>query len=155
MTSFHVSAFAAGITLLFLYRFFFGLSIPRAFHESLCRKPDSRTGSGRSHETGLRLSWGIAAILCAVSGVVLSMVNGIDADSLGTAGLKIFPVIVLGGLNSMGGAIVGGIVIGLLETFTGGYVSRALQDLAPYMALILILALKPSGFFGRKESEKV
>jgi branched-chain amino acid transport system permease protein len=67
------------------------------------------------------LSWAIAALLCPKRcGAEHDQRS--HTDSLSTAGLKIFPVIVLGGLNSIGGAIVGGIVIGLLETFTGGYI---------------------------------
>ena len=66
-----------------------------------------------------------------------------------------FPVVILGGLDSIGGAILGGIIIGLLETFTGGYVSTSLKDVIPYVALIIILMIKPYGLFGLEEIERV
>jgi len=69
--------------------------------------------------------------------------------------VQIEPFIVVDRLSIDGVAILGGIAIGLLETFTGEYISRSMQDLMPYMALLLILILKPSGFSRRKKLEKV
>ncbi len=154
VTSIHISAVTAGIGLWLLYGYFFrfssqGLSM-RAFAENQL----AARAMGVRVKRIFALSWGIAALLCALSAVVLTMINGLQAFSLSAAGLKIFPVIVLGGLNSVGGAILGGIFIGLIESFTGGYLSQSLQDLAPYMALVLFLILKPSGFLGRKGLEK-
>ena len=64
-------------------------------------------------------------------------------------------MVILGGLNSIGGAILGGIFIGLLETFTGGYVSQSLQNIIPYIALVLVLMLKSLGFLGEAKIERV
>jgi len=80
---------------------------------------------------------------------------GVHGHDLSAIGLKVFPVVILGGLDSIGGAIIGGIIIGLLETLTGGYLSPSLRDVVPYVILVLILLLKPYGLFGLKEIERV
>jgi branched-chain amino acid transport system permease protein len=67
----------------------------------------------------------------------------------------VFPVVILGGLDSIGGAILGGIIIGMLETFTGGYVSSSLREIIPYVVLVVILMVRPYGLFGLVEIERV
>ncbi|GAG61058.1 unnamed protein product, partial [marine sediment metagenome] len=83
------------------------------------------------------------------------IMNGINVHEVSDVGLKVFPVVILGGLDSIGGAIIGGIIIGLLETFTGGYISTGLREVVPYIVLILILMIKPYGLFGLVEIERV
>ena len=90
-----------------------------------------------------------------MSGMVLGIINGVNVHSLSAIVMKVFPVVILGGLDSIGGAIIGGIIIGLLETFTGGYLSPSLRDVVPYVVLVLILLVKPYGLFGLKEIERV
>jgi branched-chain amino acid transport system permease protein len=101
------------------------------------------------------LSWAIAALVCGMSGIILGIINGINVHNLSHIGLKVFPVVILGGLESIGGAIIGGIIIGMLETFTGGYVSTSLREVIPYIVLIFILLVKPYGLFGLVEIERV
>ena len=90
-----------------------------------------------------------------MSGIVLGILNGISVHDLSRVGLKVFPVVILGGLDSIGGAILGGVIIGLLETFTGGYISTSLREIIPYIVLIVILMVKPYGLFGLVEIERV
>jgi branched-chain amino acid transport system permease protein len=101
------------------------------------------------------MSWAIAFIVAAMSGIVLGIINGVNVHNLSGIGLKVFPVVILGGLDSIGGAILGGIIIGLLETFTGGYISTSLREIIPYIVLIVILMVKPYGLFGLVEIERV
>jgi len=101
------------------------------------------------------LSWGIAALVAAISGIVLGIMNGINVHELSSIGLKVFPVVILGGLDSITGAVVGGILIGLLETFTGGYLSTSLKDVIPFIVLVIVLLIKPYGLFGLVEIERV
>jgi branched-chain amino acid transport system permease protein len=101
------------------------------------------------------LSWAIAALVAGMSGVVLGIINGINVHDLSSIGLKVFPVVILGGLDSLSGAIIGGLIIGLLETFTGGYLDPSLRDVIPYMVLVLILMVRPYGLFGLVEIERV
>lgn len=155
ITPFHISVFAGSVILLIICWFFFTFSSQGLSIRAFAGNPLAARAMGVRVKRVFALSWAIAAILCAMSGMILGTINGFHSDSLSAAGLKIFPVIILGGLNSMGGAILGGIIIGLLETLAGGYVSQTLQDIVPYMALVLILIIKPSGFFGHAEPEKV
>ena len=153
-TSFHIIALTSGICILLLYRFFFAFSSQgismRAFAEN---RLAART-LGIPVKRVSAMAWAISALLCALTGILLGMINGPATESLSAAGLKIFPVIVLGGINSIGGAIIGGIMIGFLETFVGPCASPPLQNLLPYMALVLILVIKPSGFQGDRDFKK-
>jgi branched-chain amino acid transport system permease protein len=90
-----------------------------------------------------------------MSGIVLGILNGVNVHNLSAVGLKVFPVVILGGLDSIGGAILGGIIIGVLETFTGGYVSSSLREIIPYVVLVVILMVRPYGLFGLVEIERV
>ncbi|MCP4575023.1 MAG: branched-chain amino acid ABC transporter permease [Deltaproteobacteria bacterium] len=155
LTPLHISAFIAGISVLLLYGYFFTFSSQGLAMRSFAENRTAARSMGVPVKQVFALSWAIAALICAISGMILGMINGLHVYSLSALGLKVFPVIILGGLNSVGGAILGGIIIGLLETLSGGYISQSLQDIIPYIALVLILIVKPSGFFGRAEPEKV
>ncbi|MCX8085246.1 MAG: branched-chain amino acid ABC transporter permease [Calditerrivibrio sp.] len=104
------------------------------------------------------LSWAIAAIVSTVGGVLLGNINGINT-SLSHFGLKVFPVVILGGLDSIIGAIVGGIIIGVLENIIGGYIDPIIgggaKEVFPFIAMIVILLIKPYGLFGTVKVEKV
>jgi len=87
-----------------------------------------------------------------------SVRGGVDF-SLADLGLKVFPVVILGGLDSIPGAIIGGVLIGVLENLAGGYLDPILgggvKEVAPFVALVIILMLRPHGFFGKREIERV
>jgi len=94
------------------------------------------------------LIWAISAGVAAVAGVLLAPVSLIDANSLGFIGLKAFAAAVLGGFGSIPGALVGGITIGLIELFSGAYLSPGFNSIAPYAVLLAVLVVRPQGVFG-------
>jgi branched-chain amino acid transport system permease protein len=104
-------------------------------------------------------AWAISAMVSAVAGVVFGIVNGISSG-IAFMGIKVFPAVILGGLDSVLGAILGGLVIGLLEHLAH-YIDVQflnignLMRIAPFYALIIILMIKPYGFFGTKDIERV
>lgn len=104
-------------------------------------------------------SWSIAAVVSAIGGVLLAGVRGGLDASLAFFGLKVIPVVILGGLDSVGGAIVGGLVMGVLENLAGGYldplVGGGAKEVAPFIVLVLILSVKPYGLFGKVKIERV
>lgn len=108
------------------------------------------------------LSWAVAAAVAALAGVLLSSGGrGVD-PSLGVVALVAFPAIILGGLDSPGGAVVGGIVMGVVETMTSGYSDRLPEALGnnfhrvtPYVVLVAILLIRPYGLFGTHEVRRV
>jgi len=105
------------------------------------------------------LAWAIAAVVSAIGGILLGAVRtGVD-QSLALIGLKVLPVVILGGLDSILGAIVGGLLIGVLENLAGGYLDPLLgggvKEVAPFVILVSILMIKPYGLFGKVHIERV
>lgn len=104
------------------------------------------------------LSWGIAAAVGAVAGVYLAVIVSLN-QFMEPYVLKSFPAAVLGGMDSIPGALVGGLIVGLLETLAGGYLDPLLgggaKDVVAYFILILVLLIKPYGLFGTEEIERL
>jgi branched-chain amino acid transport system permease protein len=149
------AAFIIGIIFLVLFGMFFKFSAQGIYMRSVADNQSAALSLGVHVKRVFALSWAIAALVAGMSGIVLGIMNGINVHELSSIGLKVFPVVILGGLDSIGGAIIAGIIIGLLETFTGGYISTSLRDVVPYMALVVILLVKPYGLFGLVEIERV
>lgn len=103
------------------------------------------------------VSWAIAAITAAVGGMLLASIFGGVGANIARIGLVVFPVVILGGLDSIPGAIIGGLIIGLLQSYAGGYlpVSWGMGEVAPYIILVLILLVRPYGLFGQRIIERV
>ncbi|HAS61756.1 MAG TPA: high-affinity branched-chain amino acid ABC transporter permease LivH [Vibrio sp.] len=98
----------------------------------------------------------IGAVLAAVAGVLLSLYYGVVNPYIGfMAGLKAFTAAVLGGIGSIPGAVLGGLVLGVTEAMTSGYLSSQYKDAVAFALLILILLFRPTGILGRPEVEKV
>ncbi len=108
------------------------------------------------------LAWVVAAALAAVAGLFLagSPTPGVSTN-VHTVALRAFPAAILGGLDSTGGALVGGLIIGLAESFAAGYqeqllfLGRGFGDVVPYVVMILVLLVRPSGLYGTKELTRV
>ncbi len=100
------------------------------------------------------LIWAISAGVAAIAGVLLAPVSLIDIN-LGFIGLKAFSAAVLGGFGSIPGALVGGVTIGLIELFSGVYLPQGFKDVAAYVVLLLVLAVRPQGMFGTVGRKKV
>jgi branched-chain amino acid transport system permease protein len=149
------AALIIGTLFLVLFGLFFKFSSQGIYMRSVADNQRAALSLGVNVKRVFALSWAIAALVAGMSGMVLGIINGVNVHNLSAIGLKVFPVVILGGLDSIGGAIIGGIIIGLLETFTGGYLSPSLRDVVPYVVLVLILLIKPYGLFGLKEIERV
>jgi branched-chain amino acid transport system permease protein len=151
----YVVTFVIGLIFLVFFRLFFKHSSQGIYMRSVADNQRAALSLGVHVRRVFALSWAIAALVCGMSGIILGIINGINVHNLSYIGLKVFPVVILGGLESIGGAIIGGVIIGLLETFTGGYVSTSLREIVPYIILVLILLVKPYGLFGLVEIERV
>ena len=105
------------------------------------------------------ITWAMAGALAVLGGLFLAGFPNSPQPSVGDAALRAFPAIVLGGLRSPAGAVVGGVVIGITEVMTSGYAPSSLGDnfyaVAPYIAMILILLVRPYGLFGRAPAERL
>ena len=103
------------------------------------------------------LSWGIAGIIATIGGVLLATVTGVNL-SLATVALVAFPAILLGGLESFSGAIIGGLLVGLVQALVQAssvQVVRGTTEIAPYILLLIVLIIRPEGLFGEKRIERV
>ncbi len=100
------------------------------------------------------LVWGLAAAVAAIAGLLLAPITFVHAN-MGFIGLKAFPAAVVGGFTSLPGAIVGGLIIGIVEAFSGFYLPEGFKDVAPYIVVLIMLVLKPNGLFGEKLRKKV
>ncbi|PZO11496.1 MAG: branched-chain amino acid ABC transporter permease [Burkholderiales bacterium] len=100
------------------------------------------------------LVWGLAAAVAAIAGLLLAPITFVHAN-MGFIGLKAFPAAVVGGFTSLPGAIVGGLIIGIVESFSGFYLPEGFKDVAPYIVVLVMLVLKPNGLFGEKLRKKV
>ena len=113
---------------------------------------------GINVERYFALAWAMAGIVSAVGGIVWGSMLGVDVH-LALVGLKVFPVVILGGLDSIGGALVGGLIIGIVENLAAGYldpyVGGGTKDFAPYVLMILVLMVRPYGIFGKRQIERV
>ena len=151
----YTASLMIGLAFLAIFGLFFKYSSQGIYMRSVADNQTAALSLGVHVRRVFALSWAIAALVCAMSGIILGIMNGISVHEISHMGLKVFPVVILGGLESIPGAIIGGIIIGLLETFTGGYISTALREVVPYIALVLILLVKPHGLFGLVEIERV
>ncbi len=100
------------------------------------------------------LIWGLSAAVAAFAGILLAPITFVHAN-MGFIGLKAFPAAVVGGFGSIPGAIVGGLIIGLVESFAGFYLPEGFKDIAAYIVVLAVLIIKPSGLFGEKLRKKV
>lgn len=105
------------------------------------------------------LSWGIAAVLAVAAGIFLGAFPRPVSLSMGFVALNAVPAIIIGGFDSLPGAVVGGVTIGAAQLLAAGYLSDVgpgnLQDVLPYLVMLLVLLVRPHGLFGTPEIERV
>ena len=143
----HLAIILATLALsLLLYLFFqrtrFGLAMQAASQNQL-----AAAYMGIPLRRVFAATWALAAAVACVGGVLLAPIALVDAN-MGFVVLKAFPAAVLGGFTSLPGAVVGGIIIGLIEVFSGVYLSETAKHIAAYVVLLLVLVVKPEGLFG-------
>lgn len=106
------------------------------------------------------LAWATAGLSAAAAGGIIGNITGLNFDTLHAFGIIVFPVVILGGLDSILGAVVAGIIMGLIQQFASGYLDgnwglNGTGEVMPYIILLVILLFKPHGLFGIHEIERV
>jgi branched-chain amino acid transport system permease protein len=113
---------------------------------------------GINVERYFALAWMLAGFVALLGGLVWGSAIGVDTQ-LAALGLKVFPVVILGGLDSILGVIIGGVVIGVAEAISAGYVDPYVgggtKDFTPYVLMILVLMVRPYGIFGKPIIERI
>ena len=100
------------------------------------------------------LVWALAAAVATVAGLLLAPITFVHAN-MGFIGLKAFPAAIVGGFSSLPGAIVGGVVIGLVEALSGFYLPEGFKDVMPYVVVLIMRTVQPTGLFGERTRKKV
>lgn len=144
--------------LLVIFTLFFKYSKMGIAMRATADDQQAALSMGISVKRVFAVTWAIAAVVAAVGGFLLGNINGVNA-SLAVIGLKVLPVALLGGLDSIPGAIIAGFIIGVLESLASGYLAPIfnvnLKEVVPFIILVLVLMFKPYGLFGKKEIERV
>jgi branched-chain amino acid transport system permease protein len=103
----------------------------------------------------LLLSWALASVLGAVAGMLVAPITYVDPNAMGGMLVYAFAAAVVGGLDSPVGAVVGGLVVGVVENLAGTYIGSELKLSLAFLLIVLVLVVRPAGLFGRTRPKKV
>ena len=134
---------------------FFRFTKSGLFMRATAEGHDVAQAAGINVENVFAITWAIAALVAGVGGIMLGNRFGVGITTLPVLAAKAFPAVLFGGLESITGAIVGGLVIGVIESLVGGYINPQLSEITPYIVLLLILLIRPEGLFGLKRIERI
>jgi branched-chain amino acid transport system permease protein len=155
-----VQLVGAGVSIVFLagFTWFFLKSRTGVAMRAVADNQQVAMAMGINVRRYFALAWAMAGVVSALGGVVWGAMLGVD-NQLALVGLKVFPVVILGGLDSIAGAVIGGLIVGIVENLAAGYldpyVGGGTKDFAPYVLMILVLMIRPEGMFGRRRIERV
>lgn len=146
------------IVFLLVFTWFFLKSRMGVAMRAVADNQQVAMAMGINVERYFAIAWAMAGIVSAIGGIIWGSMLGVDTQ-LALVGLKVFPVVILGGLDSIVGAIVGGLIVGVVESIAAGYldpyVGGGTKDFAPYVLMIIMLMFKPYGLFGQRKIERV
>jgi len=148
------------ISLLFLggFGYFFLKSRKGVAMRAVADNQQVAMAMGIDVERYFGLAWAMTGVVSALGGVLWGNMLGVDVN-LALVGFKVFPVVILGGLDSIPGAIIGGLIVGLVENIAAGYidpyVGGGTKDFAPYVLMIMALMIRPYGIFGKRIIERI
>jgi len=142
-----------GLVIVFLFRTRWGLAI-RATSENQAKA----MAFGINARFILLIIWAMSSVCIAVAGIMISNFGALSSLS-GIVGLRAIPVVLIGGMDSIGGALIGGIIVGVCEALAGAYIEPmgliGFKDVAPYIMLLIVLFIRPYGLFGTVRIERV
>ena len=142
-----------GLVMVFLFRTRWGLAI-RATSEDQAKA----MAFGIDARFVLLIVWALSSLCIAVAGIMISNFGALSSLT-GIVGLRAIPVVLIGGMDSIGGALIGGIIVGICESLAGTYIEPmgliGFKDVAPYILLLIVLFIRPYGLFGTVRIERV
>jgi branched-chain amino acid transport system permease protein len=155
-----IQLLGAAVSLLFLAAFgwFFLRSRRGIAMRAVADSQQVALAMGIDVERYFALAWAMCGVVSALGGIIWGSMLGVDVN-LSVVGLKVFPVVILGGLDSIPGAVVGGLLVGVVENVAAGfvdpYVGGGTKDFAPYVLMIVALMIRPYGIFGKPIIERI
>ncbi len=154
----NIAAAAIAAAFLVAFAYFFRLSRMGIAMRAVANDQQAAMAAGINVRLVFAISWAIAGLTAGIGGVMWGNMLGVDTN-LALVGLKVFPVVILGGLDSIAGAVLGGLIVGAVESVAAGYidpyVGGGTKDFVPYVLMILVLMVRPHGIFGRETIERV
>jgi branched-chain amino acid transport system permease protein len=148
------------VSLLFLagFGYFFLKSRKGIAMRAVADNQQVALAMGINVERYFGVAWAMTGMVSALGGVLWGNMLGVDVN-LALVGFKVFPVVILGGLDSIPGAVIGGLIVGIVENIAAGYVDPYVgggtKDFAPYVLMILALMIRPYGIFGKRIIERI
>ncbi len=155
-----IQLLGASVSIVFLgvFGWFFLKSRKGIAMRAIADSQQVAMAMGINVERYFALAWAMTGVVSALGGVIWGSMLGVDVH-LSLVGFKVFPVVILGGLDSIPGAILGGLIVGVVENVAAGYVDPYVgggtKDFAPYVLMILALMIRPYGIFGKRIIERV
>jgi len=154
----HLWSMILSFTLMGIFFFFFKFARLGLGMRATANDQDTATLMGINIKKVFALTWGLSFVVAGLAGIGLANVMVLNVG-LAFVAISAFPAVILGGLESIPGAIIGGLAIGVLENMAGGYLDQmvggGVKDVTPFAVLFLVLMIKPYGLFGTKEVERV
>lgn len=147
--------FIVSIGLFLAMTLFFQFTKTGLFMRATAEGHDVAQAAGIDVEKVFGITWGIAALVAAAGGIMLGNRFGVGVTTLPVMAIKAFPAVLFGGLESITGALIGGLVIGVIESLVAGYVNTEISEISPYVILLLVLLVRPQGLLGLKRIERI
>jgi len=155
----YLMGFIVALVVIAIFMVFFKKTILGIAMRAVADDQIASLSLGVSVEKIFAVSWAISAMVATIGGILLGNIFGGINPDISYIGLKVFAVVILGGLDSIIGAIVGGIIIGICESVLGGLlepiVGGGFKDVVPLIVMLFIMAVKPYGLFGTERIERV
>ena len=145
------------LVLLTFFAVFFKYARTGVFMRAVADHQTAAQSMGISVKRVFAISWCIAAVVSSIGGILIGNIGGVGVE-LSHLGLKVLPAVIFGGLDSILGAIIGGLIVGILEFLSAGYLDPyipAINEVFPFIVMVLVLMIKPYGLFGIEEIERV
>jgi len=153
-----VFAFSVCVAILLLFTFLFKYTRIGVAMRATAEDHQLAQADGIEVTKIFALCWGIAIIMASIGGVLVGYSHGVSFW-LADVGIKAFPAVIFGGLESIAGAFLGGLAVGVLENLGGGYldsyVGGGVKEIVPFGIMLLVLIFKPYGLFGYKRIERI
>jgi branched-chain amino acid transport system permease protein len=157
LTYLYLYSMGISFVLLIFFGIFFKYARTGVFMRAVADHQTAAQSMGISVKKVFAMSWCISAVVSSIGGILVGNIAGVGVD-LSYIGLKVLPAVILGGLDSILGAIIGGLIVGVLEFLSAGYLDPyipAINEVFPFIVLVLVLMIKPYGLFGTEEIERV
>jgi branched-chain amino acid transport system permease protein len=147
-------SFLLATTVIVLFTLYFRFSRTGISMRAAASDPVTAYVLGIDVRATQRLTWIFAGLVGAIAGILVASVTSLS-PALGSAALGVLAIIILGGLDSIAGAIVAGLIVGLIESLTAGYLGGKVRDIVPYVTVLVILLVRPYGLFGTRQVERL